>query len=67
MTNYFLDKADLREVCFIKFNLLYLPVVKGVVSSDGTGEAKIILIIDDKTISDNKNFVLLKKKVFQKK
>lgn len=54
MTNYFLDKADLREVCFIKFNLLYLPVVKGVVSSDGTGEAKIILIIDDKSISDNK-------------
>lgn len=53
MTNYFLDKADLREVCFIKFNLLYLPVVKGVVSSDGTGEAKIILIIDDKSISDN--------------
>lgn len=54
MTYYFLDKADLREVCFIKFNLLYLPVVKGVVSSDGTGEAKIILIIDDKIISDNK-------------
>lgn len=54
MINYFLDKVDLREVCFIKFNLLYLFVVKGVVFFDGIGEVKIILIIDDKSILDNK-------------
>lgn len=54
MINYFLDKVDLKEVCFIKFNLLYLFVVKGVVFFDGIGEVKIILIIDDKIILDNK-------------
>lgn len=53
MNYYSIRQHRLKGIKFITFKLLFLPVVKGVVSLDGTGEAKTNQIIDDKSILDN--------------